>query len=126
ALIQRAEAEPLSLSRADLQRLAASSGPAAVQRMVNRSDVRQARRMPVAPPVFRPMAQIQAKLTVGPVGDKFEQEADRMANLVAHQASAAPRGMVQAKNAGPPNVSRQLLPAKTEPGEAKPLANSIT
>ena len=39
---------------------------------------------------------IQAKLTVGPVGDAYEQEADQVAKAVTQQISAAsPQGMTQ-------------------------------
>ena len=31
-----------------------------------------------APPLLSPPARMQAKLEVGPVGDRFEQEADRL------------------------------------------------
>ena len=86
SLLQRAEVDPLSLTRADLQRLSISGGQQAVQRVVNHPEVRQARTVPVAMPVFRPMAQLQAKLTVGPVGDRYEQEADRMADRVMRMA----------------------------------------
>ena len=50
SILQRAEEDPLSLSRADLQVLQATAGEGAVQRLLNRSDVRQARRFDVPVP----------------------------------------------------------------------------
>ena len=60
---------------------------------------------------------IQAKLKVGPVGDRYEQEADRVAEqVVSFQPSAASRQ---------PAVQRQG-PEEEEEVQTKPIAASIT
>lgn len=88
ALVQRAEKYPLSLTRSDLQQLSVSAGAQAVQRVINSPQVRQTRQTPVAVPLFRPMLQVQAQLSIGPVGDKYEQEAERIARQVVGSSSA--------------------------------------
>ena len=60
---------------------------------------------------------IQAKLTVGPAGDKYEQEADRVADQVVSGQPQANSGQLSA-------VSRQA--EEEEEVQTKPLAASIT
>jgi hypothetical protein len=60
-LLQRAQDNPLALTSTALQRLASSAGPQAVQRLVNRPEVRRARTIQVPTPEFRPMAQLHGK-----------------------------------------------------------------
>ncbi|NJN81729.1 MAG: hypothetical protein HC802_05180 [Caldilineaceae bacterium] len=55
-LRQRAEIDPLSLTYGEVQRLSATAGPDAVQRMLNRPEVRRARQVAVPLPQFRPAA----------------------------------------------------------------------
>jgi hypothetical protein len=64
--------------------------------------------------VQRVVAGIQAKLTVGQPGDKYEQEADRVADAVMRMPE--------------PEVQRQVEPEEEEEEEiqAKPLAEEIT
>jgi hypothetical protein len=68
AVLQRAQADPSSLSPAEVDVLQRTIGLRAAQRMLG-----------IPSPFARP---IQARLTVGPVGDKYEQEADRVAKQV--------------------------------------------
>ena len=55
---------------------------------------------------------IQPKLTVGPVNDQYEQEADRVAAQVVGQVNS-------------PTTQRQEMPEDEEELQTKPLANSI-
>ena len=55
---------------------------------------------------------LQAKLKIGPPGDKYEQEADRVAGQVMRMEE--------------PGVQRQVEPEEEETLQAKPLANQIT
>jgi len=62
--------------------------------------------------VQRVVAGIQAKLVVGQPGDKYEQEADRVADAVMRMPE--------------PGVQRQVEPEEEETLQSKPLANQIT
>ena len=66
---------------------------------------------------------IQAKLTVGAVGDVYEQEADRVAEQVLDMP--APAGQQRAEPPGSPVLQRQVEDEEEEL-QAKPLAASIT
>jgi hypothetical protein len=88
-LIQRALDDPSSLTAVDGAHLQRSIGNRAVGQMLAASSAKRAAN-PDAP-------VIQTKLTLGPAGDKYEQEADRTAKQVmrsldapAEQADVAP------------------------------------
>ena len=55
---------------------------------------------------------VQAKLTIGQPGDKYEREADRVADLVMSMPE--------------PCVQHQVEPDEEEPIQTKPLADQIT
>ena len=55
---------------------------------------------------------LQAKLKIGQLGDKYEQEADRVADAVMRMPE--------------PGVQRQVEPEEEETLQSKPLANQIT
>lgn len=63
---------------------------------------------------------IQTKLTLGPVGDRYEQEADSVAKQVVQQVNAPSAG--QQAN---PSVQRQAPPEEEEKVAMKPLAETI-
>ena len=71
-VIRRAQADPNSLTRADVLRLQRSIGNRATGRLL-------AQALPV-----------QAKLQLGPANDKYEQEADAVARQVVRRMSAPP------------------------------------
>ena len=62
--------------------------------------------------VQRVVSGIQAKLVVGQPGDKYEQEADRVAEAVMRMPE--------------PQVQRQVEPEEEELAQSKPLAGQIT
>ncbi|MBX3001191.1 MAG: DUF4157 domain-containing protein [Caldilineaceae bacterium] len=66
-LLQRAYADPSSLTPKDVKRLQRSVGNRATIRLLSRS------------------TGLQAKLKLGPAGDQYEQEADRVASQVVRQ-----------------------------------------
>jgi len=98
-LLQRAVMEPGAASPADILAMQRGYGNRAVSGL------------------------IQTKLTVGAVGDRYEQEADRVAEQVLDMP--APVGQQQTAAGGQPAVQRQLEEEKEEL-QAKPLAASIT
>ena len=77
--VQRAQIDPSRLTPTDVMALQRTIGNQAVVRLLGRSSPPpQSRRSPLV---------IQPKLKVGPVGDKYEQEADRVAQQVTSQFS---------------------------------------
>lgn len=64
--------------------------------------------------------RIQTKLTLGPVGDRYEQEADQVAKQVVQQMNAPE--VCQPAN---PAVQRQAPPEEEEKVAAKPLTDVI-
>jgi hypothetical protein len=67
---------------------------------------------------------IQPKLTIGQPGDKYEQEADQMAQQVVSQINApAPQHSDQGQQGQ--TVQRQEAPEEEELAQTKPLANSL-
>ena len=78
--VQRARIDPARLTPADVMALQRTIGNQAVVDLLGR---RKASGRSTTPAV-------QAKLRVGPVGDRYEQEADRVANQVVGQIDAAP------------------------------------
>jgi hypothetical protein len=82
-VLQRAIADPAGARPADILALQRAAGNRAVTRLIQSSG----------------KLRVQAKLTVGPAGDKYEQEADRVAEqVVSGQPSAV---------SGQPAVQRQ-------------------
>jgi hypothetical protein len=115
-LLQRAVTNPAAARPVDILALQRHYGNQAVQRLLAE-------------------AGAQAKLTVGPAGDRYEQEADR----VADQVMAAPRPAVQrAKEEDEEEVQAKPLAGVITPlvqrareedeeeVQAKPLAGTIT
>lgn len=105
-LIQRAQADPHSLTPSDVQTLQRTVGNSAVARMLANRDARAS-----AAPVMRPPI-VQAKLKVGRSSDVFEQEANAIARQVVSQLhageSASSLSMAAshpAKTSSPPRVS---------------------
>jgi hypothetical protein len=141
-LIQRALDDPSSLTAVDGAHLQRSIGNRAVGQMLAASSAKRAAN-PDAP-------VIQTKLTLGPAGDKYEQEADRTAKQVmrsldapAEQADVAPNETLAAKPFdtsleavkanGMARVAREYsasLAQRRQSGkgtlQAKPLADGIS
>jgi hypothetical protein len=87
AVLQRAEKDPASLSPAEVGRLQNTIGNRAVERVT-----RPAPPTAVSAPASRRLA-VQPKLQVGPAGDQYEQEADRVAaEVLAMPAEQAEPG----------------------------------
>jgi hypothetical protein len=63
---------------------------------------------------------IQTKLTLGPVGDQYEQEADQVAKQVVQQINAP-----VASQSANPSVQRQAPPEEEESIATKPLAETV-
>jgi hypothetical protein len=101
---------------------------------------------PFAPPSAgrRNAPAIQAKLTLGPVGDRYEQEADKVASQVVQQisspaaaepVSAAPGGAQRAPKLDEEDLKMKPLPGAVQRGGAggldeedlkmKPLAGAV-
>lgn len=128
SLLQRAQEDPLGLTQGDLQRLGATVGREAVQRVLD-SDAVVAARQEAArsnPPSaeFQPLPGIQAKLVVGPVNDVYEQEADAVAEQVMRMAEPAPdapgvRTLQRQEDEGEEDEEEESL-------QAKPLADTIS
>jgi Domain of unknown function (DUF4157) len=71
--------------------------------------------LPSSPPL------IQAKLTIGAPGDKYEQEADRVAQQVVQRLNAHPVGRTRPDQ----TVQRETQPEEEEELQMKPLAGQI-
>lgn len=102
-IVQRIKADPRSLSRADVMHLQSSIGNQALGKLL-----RGVHKTP-----------IQAKLTIGQPGDKYEQEADRMADQV----------MRMPEPVNPVNTTSPIQQQEEEEQEsiqAKSLAAQIT
>ncbi len=97
ALIQRARSDPRLLSPRDVLQMQRISGNQAVAQMLTG---------------MNPKTIVQAKLTVGAAGDKYEEEADQVASQVMRMP--APAALVAQRH----SEEDQL--------QAKPLAESIT
>ncbi len=96
-LVQRALADPTTLSPAEVAALQQSVGNRAVQRLLARPD-----------PPENPNSGlvVQPKLVVGPANDAYEREADQVAQGVMRQISAgAPDQAVQRAVGRPDNTS---------------------
>jgi hypothetical protein len=105
AIIQRATLDPGSLTPRDVLRLQHTVGNRAVGRLLAG---------------IRSRPAIQARLTVGAAGDRYEQEADRIADQVMSMPRPA-GGQRPGVNASP-DAQRQ----EDEELQTKPLAASIT
>ena len=102
--VQRAIDRPSRASPADILALQRVAGNRAVSRLLTNAAARP------------PSPGIQAKLTVGPAGDRYEQEADRVAEQVVS-------GQQSAVSHQRSDVQRQ---EDEEEVQTKPLAASIT
>lgn len=103
AIIQRATTAPESLTTADVLQLQRTIGNRAVGQLL--SGIGAAQREPADHGSL-----IQAKLTINPPGDVYEQEADRVAGQVVdriNQPASQPAGQGQA-------VQRQEVPEEEE------------
>ncbi|MEJ2212091.1 MAG: hypothetical protein P8129_24090 [Anaerolineae bacterium] len=94
--LQQAVADPVTAAPSDILALQGAAGNRAVSHL------------------------LQAKLTVGPVGDSYEQEADRVAEQVMQMGKRA-NGQMGAQPG--PGVQRQ---EEEEELQTKPLAASLT
>lgn len=83
SLIQRAEEAPDSLSAAEIKSLHHAIGSRAATDMLARKQEEREREGEAGP--LGGNLDIQTKLTVGAVGDKYEQQADRVAERVVRQ-----------------------------------------
>jgi hypothetical protein len=113
--MQRAMADPGQARPADILALQRAAGNRAVTRLIQSFG----------------NLRVQAKLTVGPAGDKYEQEADRVAEQVMSSQPSAFSGQPSAisrrslpGDGQPSNVNRQA--EEEEEVQTKPLAASIT
>jgi hypothetical protein len=94
-ILQRAYADPSSLTPRDVKHLQRTIGNSAVIGLLSKS------------------TGLQAALKLGPAGDQYEQEADRVAQQVVRQMD------------GPQNVQRESI-QEDELAQAKPLSASIS
>jgi hypothetical protein len=108
ALLQRAIADPRAASPRDILALQRLAGNRAVTRLIQSSG----------------KLRVQAKLTVGPAGDKYEQEADRVADQVVSGQPSHREASLSAVSGQQSAVSRQA--EEEEEVQTKPLAASIT
>lgn len=126
-LLQRAYAAPDSLTPTDVLQLQRTIGNQATIGLLSKS------------------TQLQTKLKLGPAGDQYEQEADRVAEQVVRQIDSSPPVQrsseedkpVQAKFSPYGNITLQRAPeirpkigfkrtSETKIGQTKPLATSIS
>ena len=105
AIIQRATAAPESLTTADVLQLQRTIGNRAVGQLL--SGIGAGRHEPTTH-----RSLIQAKLTINPPGDAYEQEADRVAGQVVDRINQ-PAGLGQAVQRQPPPEEEELLQGKT-------------
>jgi hypothetical protein len=103
AIIQRASRDPSSLTPRDVLQLQRAVGNRAVTQLLAKSS-------------GQPRPVVQAKLMVGPAGDSYEQEADRVAEQIVDSQPPA-------VSHPPSTLSRQ---PEEEELQAKPLASTIT
>jgi hypothetical protein len=106
--LQRAIADPGQARPADILALQRAAGNRAVTRLIQSSG----------------KLRVQAKLTVGPAGDKYEQEADRVADQVVSGQPSHREASLSAVSGQQSAVSRQA--EEEEEVQTKPLAASIT
>lgn len=104
AIIQRATAAPESLTTADVLQLQRTIGNRAVGQLL--SGIGAAQREPADRGSL-----IQAKLTINPPGDVYEQEADRVAGQVVDRINQ-PAGPGQAVQRQQPPEEEELLQGK--------------
>ncbi len=106
AILQRAEVDIAALSSADLLTLQKTAGNQAVTRLLAQ------RGRSGNSPAQRSNNPVQPKLTVGPAGDKYEQEADQ----VAAQVMRSPEPSAEA-----PNDDESEPKAPNEPLQRTPI-----
>ncbi|MEH2327118.1 MAG: DUF4157 domain-containing protein [Nostoc sp.] len=103
SIVQRAKADPSSLSADEVLTLQETIGNRAANRLL----------------AARSTTQVQAKLTIGEVGDKYEQEADSVAREVVQQINApAVSGQSEA-------VQRQM-PEDKDDLQMQPIVQRVT
>ncbi|MFL7810230.1 MAG: hypothetical protein AB8I80_16450, partial [Anaerolineae bacterium] len=109
ARLQRIVADPGAAGLGDVQKLQGAYGNRAVTTLLAGTPQRA--------------SAIQARLTVGPVGDHYEQEADR----IAEQALRAPVPAVPGRPSSQPGAENAQRAAGTEGQlQAQPLATTVT
>ncbi|MFN2132094.1 MAG: hypothetical protein ACK2VD_16315, partial [Anaerolineae bacterium] len=109
ARLQRIVADPGAAGLGDVQKLQGAYGNRAVTTLLAGTPQRA--------------SAIQARLTVGPVGDHYEQEADR----IAEQALRAPAPAAPSRLDGQPGAAAAQRAAGTEGQlQAQPLATTVT
>ncbi|MDX2361407.1 MAG: DUF4157 domain-containing protein [Crocinitomicaceae bacterium] len=74
-------------------------------------------------PLFNPMNTVQARLKMGQPNDKYEQEADRMADKVVSSPSAAPAAAPQVNDSSP---TVQKMTEEEPEVQAKKFSETIT
>ena len=104
SIIQQARASPDLLTSADVLQLQRTIGNEAVGRLLN--EIGQ-----------NPKSQIQAKLTVNPPGDRYEQEADRVARKVVSQIN---------QQESQPSSQQQLVQRQELPEEEELIQTKMT
>lgn len=109
SLVARSRLDPGQMSPSDVIHLQRMVGNRAVSQMLAAS-------RPGAGP-------IQAKLTVSPAGDRYEQEADRVAEQVMSEPASQRTSEERRPGGRPPGVQRQ---EEEEEIQAMPLVASIT
>ena len=103
-IIGRASIAPESLTSADVLQLQRTIGNRAVGGLL--ADIKQGR----SATSFASVPQIQAKLTINPPGDKYEQEADRVAKRVVRQIDQSASKGQSMEGA----IQRQPMPEEEE------------
>ena len=108
-LIRQAAVAPGTLTPSDATKLQRLVGNRAVTKLLANAAAQQAH------------LKLQTKLTVGAAGDRYEQEADRVADQVLSMPAVGPAATGEASRGAQP-VQRQ---EETEDLQTKPLAASI-
>jgi hypothetical protein len=130
--IQRALADPHSLNPALVQRLQGTIGNQAVQRLLQNGSPTSESALEAVAPAARTTPIIQPSLRVGPVRDRFEEEADQIAQQIVQRTERIQRASKNGATDGletSPSFKQQLsrtagqgkaLPPKTRE-EFEPL-----
>jgi Domain of unknown function (DUF4157)/Phosphatidylinositol 3- and 4-kinase len=102
-----------------IEELQGAIGNRAVNKLLANQPIVQAK------PMFRGLSHelvIQPKLTIGAVGDKYEQEADRISQQVVSQINAPESSAIQRKQMPEEDEQLQMKPTVQRLGEGNPLA----
>jgi Family of unknown function (DUF5636) len=117
ALAQRTEGIARSSTHPIVELQGAIGNRAVNQLLANQPPVQ-------AKPMFRGLSHelvIQPKLTIGAVGDKYEQEADRISQQVVNQINTPePRSSIQSSS-----VQRQEMPEENDELQMKPVVQRV-